>query len=861
MSAERLFISYSHEDTQWLKRVLPHLAILNAQGSVGVWADKELQPGDRWEDEINAAMRDAEVAVLLVSVDFLNSEFIKKHELPTLLAIINGEQQGRLRRIVPLLVRHCNWESVPELKQLEMRPKFQGKVEALQGLDEHLRDVHLTEFAEQVSKILFDQPKSGEKAASAAGGAPVAIIGSRDYATLELRISHCAWNSYRVELCFTWSGDRTRDFVCRYGVCLDLDVFATIDDSDVYALELRKALFPNLENWRAVTLAKARADEKKVVLRVRICIDRSARELHSLNWEKLTVWGGAENPLALASVAFARYALGYGGGSRATLVRRNAEPRALLLGATVAPAVASRMEAIETLDVVAQVFSAAGIHCTVEQHWHAVSDLREALRKHQEVDYLYLLVRDCPPGPQGALLCNPNSGGCGPTDCTRNALSDALDVMERLPRLIVVAPVPESTKATVPAQPWSWLVHLAQEIVERGVLGVVTLQDAMEPATWHGFLARFFAELMAHGQADHAARAAREQIAGLIAAWAPVVVTRMRSARLWYEPHLMDETRRDQTWDLLISRVADGRCTPIIGPGVDYRIARFRQHIAQDWAERYQYPLAMHEQLSLPQVAQYVAATRGDAHLEAAFSKDLSDFALQRYGHLLKGFERAEPLAKMLSLIAGKVMLAEPDDPHVVLASLPFATYVTANFNNFLAEALRRSEPARLPVELVFNAEGSPVAAAEIAAPSAEHPLVYHLFGRLDDLESLVLTEDDYFDFLIDFWREHERVPTAVRAALASSSLLFLGFNLNQWDFRVLFRSLLKGAGNQKRRKQLHVAVQVDPDDEQITDPDRAREYLEQYFEGFSESEVSIYWGSSEDFLTELQRRWRERGS
>jgi hypothetical protein len=135
------------------------------------------------------------------------------------------------------------------------------------------------------------------------------------------------------------------------------------------------------------------------------------------------------------------------------------------------------------------------------------------------------------------------------------------------------------------------------------------------------------------------------------------------------------------------------------------------------------------------------------------------------------------------------------------------------------------------------------------------------LFGRLDDIESLVLTEDDYFDFLIDFWREHERVPTAVRAALASSSLLFLGFNLNQWDFRVLFRSLLKGEGNQKRRKQLHVAVQVDPDDDQITDPDRAREYMEQYFEGFSESEVSIYWGSSEDFLAELQRRWLEHKS
>jgi len=864
MSTARLFISYSHKDASWLENVLPHLGILDAQGLVSAWADTDIKPGDRWQERIDAAIGEAEVAVLLVSVNFLTSKFIMEHELPTLLTIMNGKQDGRLRRIVPLLVRECGWQSVPALKQLEMRPKVQGQVKALAGLSPHDQDVQLTGFAEQVSQLLFDAPRSEGKVAAAAGGAAVAVIGATDYATLELRISHCAWNSYRVELCFTWSGDRAQDFVRRYGVCLNLDVFAGIENPDDYARLLSKALFPKPEDSAALILAKGRAKEKRVTLRVRICIDRSARELHSLHWEKLTVWGGADNPLAVASVAFARYVLGYGGGSRATLVRRSTEPTALLLGATAAPDVASDsgdIEALDALDVVAQALSRVGIHCTVEQRWYAIPDLREALRAHHEVDYLYLLVRDCPSGPPGALLCNLDAGGCGPTDDIRGAVAEALDAMERLPRLAVVVPMVASAGPQLVANPWPWLVHLAYEIVERGVLGVVTLQDSLDSANWHAFLARFFSELTAHGQSDEAARIARKQIVGSPAASAPVVVTRMRSARLWYEPHLMDETRRDQTWDLLISRVAEGRCTPIIGPGVDYRIAHFRQHIAQDWAERYQYPLAMHEQLSLPQVAQYVAATRGDAHLEAAFSKDLHDFALQRYGHLLKGVERGQPLAKMLALIAGKVLLAEPDDPHVVLASLPFATYVTANFNNFLAEALRRSEPARVPTELVFNADGPAQGGAAISVPSPEQPLVYHLFGRLDDIESLVLTEDDYFDFLIDFWREHERVPPVVRAALASSSLLFLGFNLNQWDFRVLFRSLLKGAGNQKRRKQLHVAVQVDPDDDQITDPDRAREYLEQYFEGFSESEVSIYWGSSEDFLSELQSRWRERGS
>ena len=91
-----------------------------------------------------------------------------------------------------------------------------------------------------------------------------------------------------------------------------------------------------------------------------------------------------------------------------------------------------------------------------------------------------------------------------------------------------------------------------------------------------------------------------------------------------------------------------------------------------------------------------------------------------------------------------------------------------------------------------------------------------------------------------------------MRRALASSSLLFLGFNLNDWDFRVLFRSLMQEQSSQRRRKQLHVAVQVDPDDDQITDPERARVYRE-VLRGFSENDVSIYWGSCEDFLSRAE--------
>ncbi|MBK7956344.1 MAG: SIR2 family protein [Candidatus Accumulibacter sp.] len=849
---KRLFIGYSHKDVDWLERVLTHLAILRRQGQVVDWSDKEIQPGDRWNDEIAVAMGEADVAVLLVSSNFLASEYIMRKELPGLLALLNGESPGRLRRILPLILEPCLWKSIPALKELEVRPKGRE----LSAGNEHQRQADLADFAQQVTDLLFAAPSPAETQIAAGGPAAVAILGASGYATLELGISHCEWNSYRVELGFTWSGDRSGDFVRRYGIRLDLGSIASIEDAETYARELSRVLFPDQEVRDAIVLAKTRADEKRVALRVRICIDPSARELHSLNWEKLTACGGPDNPFAAATTVFGRCALGYGRGARAALIRRRVRPTALLLGMAAGPAMGNDDgAALQGLDTVAQLLGRAGIACTVSKCWHEIAELTEVLRQHDGFDYAYFLARDRGT-PEGApeAPCNHAFGDYTPMDAASRGIITALDAMERPPRLLIV--VPEQPDGPVDALCWRWFLHLAHQVVEGGVLGVLTLQGALDEASWRAFLAPFFGGLIEHGLADQAARSARGAIAAAPNPWAPALVSRMRSARLWYEPHLMNETRREETWQLLIKRIAEDRCTPIVGPGVDYRVARFRQDISLQWADRYQYPLARHEQVSLAQVAQYVAATRGDAQMENDFIDDVRGFALRRYGHLLDGEERKQPLVRLLSVIAEKAMLKEPDDSHVLLAGLPFSAYVTANFNNFLAEALRRSQ--RPPQELVFNAD---VSAEEVSLPSPEHPLVYHLFGRLDDVESLVLTEDDYFDFLIDFWREHERIPAAVRRALASSSLLFLGFNLHQWDFRVLFRSLLKEQSSQRRRKQLHIAVQVDPDDDQITNPDRAREYLEAYFEDFADSDVNIYWGSSEDFLCELQRRWQARSS
>ncbi len=141
-----VFVSYSHVDVEWLKRLQKFLNPLETQGLVRIWDDTKIQPGAEWLEEIRNYLASAKMAVLLVTQEFLNSDFIQKEEVSSLLA--KAQQKGLKIFWIPVkysTVKH----SVLEKYQAAYDPEH-----PLEMLDEAHQNKAMVEICEKIRTAL-----------------------------------------------------------------------------------------------------------------------------------------------------------------------------------------------------------------------------------------------------------------------------------------------------------------------------------------------------------------------------------------------------------------------------------------------------------------------------------------------------------------------------------------------------------------------------------------------------------------------------------------------------------------------------------------------------------------------------------
>jgi hypothetical protein len=298
----------------------------------------------------------------------------------------------------------------------------------------------------------------------------------------------------------------------------------------------------------------------------------------------------------------------------------------------------------------------------------------------------------------------------------------------------------------------------------------------------------------------------------------------------------MPDNLRETDWKLLLERIDRRECTPFLGAGACYGTLPLGSAIAQDWARSEAFPFD-DQHSDLAKVAQFLSVTYDAVHPKDRIIR-------QFRGVTAPDFD-------------------EPCEPHRVLSELPLPIYITTNYDDFLFQALKRTQyaPGLMKNPRREICEWNTRVRAKRAARNRsrrmecdpQNPIVFHLHGHTELPESMVLTEDDYLDFLIKIGRDDDLLPPRIQEAFTSTSLLFVGYSLNDWNFRVLFRSVVGYL--EKSTKRAHISVQLAPLKESATDQQRknAEHYLNKYFDKW---DTRVYWGTAREFAESLKTHW-----
>lgn len=667
---------------------------------------------------------------------------------------------------------------------------------------------------------------------------------------------------------------------------LDLDALEDLrrrQEQNAYGEKLTEGLF-GLDTARTF-LARARtasqAQDPPLPLRLRLRVGSSAPELHRLRWELIH---DPEKPGVVLTtderLLFSRYLTS--SDWRPVRTRPQAGIRALVLLANpsdIDDYYAEGGQQLAPVDVRGEWLRArtalgavpVTLLCSEPELEPAGRPTLSELLAHLRdgYDILYLVAHGALEGDNPQLWLEDDDGAAalifgGSTESAYGevvpGLVGHLDQMAHLPRLVVLASC-ESALDTAA------LAALGPRLAGIGVPAVVAMQGKVTMQTVAEFMPVFFAELRRDGQIEAAMAAARHAArgAGRHDWWMPALYSRLESGRLFSARGQILGDPSEASWRILLENIGEGVCTPFLGPGVTADLLPSPADLAQTLAGEYHYPLPhVHD---LARVGQFIAA-EDNRRLRKRVVQVLTEGFSRRQGQKLDARVARQGLSRMIQSMAWR---PPPESPaggeiHHQLASLDLPLYLTTNFDCFMWAALRSTRPPEEQNQVrrevvpwrrrLSRASGS--AHYDLDPPWLDgERIVLHLFGTDEDLLSMVLTEDDYLDYLTSISRDYEAVfPSSVAAHLASSSLLFLGYDLHDLALKVILRGLLAnldlGGFGMK-----HVAVQLEPS---ATDAARRQEvldYLRKYFTKSSNVEIDVYWGSAHQFVADLHERYQ----
>jgi hypothetical protein len=471
--------------------------------------------------------------------------------------------------------------------------------------------------------------------------------------------------------------------------------------------------------------------------------------------------------------------------------------------------------------------------------------LPQLIRKLSEgFDILYLVCHGAWNQGHPCLYLENDSGSV--TAVNAGELAQSLALMEAPPRLVVLASC-QSAGSGEPAVASASLTALGPLLARAGVPAVIAMQGFISIATVEDFMGKLFAELRRHGQVDRAVAAARAhaRAVGRADYWMPVLFSSSRSGTIFH-PYTagFEKGHGDTPWQTITTRTKTKRCVPVLGPDCLEPLWGSTMQIAASLAKQYRFPLEEHLSESLPAVAQFIRQDQDAAEYDIA----LDAYLTQR----CPGAPPGDTVWERLSAAGKQRRASGATDVHQLLAALRYPVYLTGCVDRLLEDALEEagrkatSDFARWN-ESLRDIEQYPKVEA---APTADNPFVYHLFGDCTVPESMVLTEDDYTDYMlgINTPQASRLTPPFIDAALAGNALLLIGYHFKYRSFQIVLRNTLNRLKEKRLPKMMWVGAQMPPDPDRYLRVDDARTYIEKTVG----ADLKIYWGGVQEFIADF---------